>query len=166
MRYVSRSVLLLISAALAGCAPAQYTAEKWANDLRDNIHVTSDRIEKWATTPPPGPGPRHAIAPSYCYHVLQDILCYRQPMPGWEHRLAGYQGTGAPAPPPAMMEPLAMRDSTKTAPQAASKVASAQPVFVNMPTGIAAAEKEPESPEQAVDPSHEQLPDPALAPQL
>jgi hypothetical protein len=133
-----------------------------ANALRDNIKRTGNRIRKWWITPLPEKK-KQPVAASYCYNVYQDILCYRQPMPGWEHRLAGYQGTGAEPPPPAMMIPLPTRNvDPKQLPQ--NRVANAQPVFGEIPADIKEEkDQEQQSPSEAV---HETLPDPALAPQL
>lgn len=162
-----------------------------------------DRMADWMR-PVPKPGPPQPIAASYCYTVLQDIMCYRKPMPGWEHRLVAYQGTNAPAPPPALMEPLPKRqdeivlakveekpadkkpeetkDSEKKEPEkkeapkktdvkkdeGAKRAEAAKPVFDEIPN---AAEHEAPKDENSatptiVDPTHEQLPDPSLAPQL
>jgi hypothetical protein len=132
-----------------------------AGNVRDSTKSTGQKLREWWLTPAPEKYPT-PVASSYCYHVLQDILCYRQPMPGWEHRLAGYQGTYAVPPPPAIMQPLPKRNVDGGAPTA-NRMAAAQPVFVNLPPD----EKKPEASDPvSVDAAHENLPDPALAPQL
>lgn len=134
-----------------------------ASNVRDSLKRTGHKLRKWWLTPlPEDPAPR-AVAASYCYHVLQDIVCYRQPMPGWEHRLAGYQGTNAEPPPPAMMKVLPLRTANPTK-AVENRIANAKPVFVGVPPD----EKKSDAEEQplSVDPANEHLPDPALAPQL
>lgn len=137
-------------------------ANRIANNARDGLKQTAHRLREWWLTPLPE---EHLtpVPPSYCYKALQDVMCYRQPMPGWEHRLVGYQGTGAEPPAAAMMKALPQRtvDTTK---QAENRVASAKPVFVNLPPDEKKAENNEEP--VAVDSSHETLPDPTLAPQL
>ena len=139
-----------------------------ANDLRDNVKKTGRYLRKWLLTPLPEEGKKLAVAPSYCYHVLQDILCYRQPMPGWEHRLAGYQGTHAAPPPPPVMVALPTRAvDEKLLPE--NRIANAKAVFKEIPEDSKAQEKDKSPTDAAAPPAeaaHETLPDPALAPQL
>src|SRR5690606_10093232 len=134
-----------------------------ANIVRDNIKVTNKKIVDWWTYEPEVKPP-HAIASSYCYKAQSDVMCYRQPMPGWEHRLIGYQGTFAEAPPPALMQPLpsASVDKSKL-PE--NRIANATPVFDEIPEEI---KLEPENPEdmQAPENVRENIENPALAPQL
>jgi hypothetical protein len=96
---------------------------------KEGVYHGMDSVADWMRPAPP-PKPPQAIAASYCYRTYQDILCYRQPMPGWEFRLVGYQGTYAKAPPPAIMEPLPVQAEAKPA---ADRTASAQPVFTTTP---------------------------------
>lgn len=141
---------------------ADATANRVANNIRDNIKATADHVEEWWNYEPevkyPNPVPN-----TYCYRSYGDVLCYRAPMPGWEHRLVGYQGTYADAPPPPMMEPLPGKSGEKMLP--ANRVAAAQPVFLEMPEEI----KEEKKIEDLAEPAPENLrevSDPALAPQL
>jgi hypothetical protein len=139
------------------------TMKGFANQFRDNVKLTSQKVEEWWLTPLPSTDPL-PLAPSYCYRVQQDVLCYRQPMPGWEHRLAGYQGTGAQPPAPATMQLLPVRtlDSSKLA---VNRLAAAKPVFVQLPPDAKEAPKDPTQP-STVDASTDPLPDPVLSPQL
>jgi hypothetical protein len=132
-----------------------------AGVTRDNAEKTTAQMRKWWLSPAADNTPRPVPA-SYCYHALQDVLCYRQPVAGWEHRLVAYQGTDAQTPPASVTEPLPRRavDANKTPEK---RTASAAPVFVNMPPEEKKADKEDTS---TIDASHETLPDPALAPQL
>lgn len=149
---------------LAGCsASSQMASGRLATDLRDNVYNTSERLQKWVLTKPEKPQPK-PVAASYCYNVYQDILCYRSPMPGWENRLAGYQGTNALPPMPAQMEPLPIH-TADTSKIPTKRIADAKPVYVKIP----------EAPKPAVaaeggvviqDSAHEQLPNPAITPQL
>jgi len=136
---------------------------------KDRFYDTTDHIASWLR--PNVPKPPLPIAASYCYHVYQDILCYRQPMPGWENRLAGYQPLNAPPPAPAMMQPLPVH-AADASHLPANRVAGSKPVFVDLPLPPAnEADKTADAPATpaaaaASDATHEQLPDPALAPQL
>lgn len=133
--------------------------------IKANFYHNVDRIADWIR--PDVPKPPQPVAASYCYSALQDILCYRAPMPGWEHRLIAYQGTGAPPPVPSTMKllPVHVVDNTML-PE--TRAANAKPVFAKPPEELK-TEKTEESTSVntgAVDATHEQLPDPALAPQL
>lgn len=128
---------------------------------KEGIYHGMDNLADWMRPNPP-PKPPKAIAASYCYKTYQDILCYRAPMPGWEYRLVGYQGTFAKAPPPAVTQPLPVEG--KSSPPASSRVASAQPVFATAPKPKK-EEKKPDDSAAVPDPAHETLPS-ALSPQL
>jgi hypothetical protein len=168
---VKKHVIMLgVGVILAGCEPQQQIAEHLATNAKDSIYETSYKIHDWAMVPPPPKAPNQPVRTSYCYHTASDILCYRQPMPGWEGRLVAYQGTDAAAPPPAIMQPLPKRlADTEATPE--SRVAKAMPVFDKPPSDDKDKDKEKEKAAEGqtplvVDPAHELLPDPALAPQL
>jgi len=154
---------------LAACVPQQNAALDLANDLKNNVYHTTTKVKEWAMTPPMDERAPQPIQDSYCYYTLQDILCYRQPMPGWEYRLVGYQGTDAAPPAPAVMQPLPLQ-AEETSALPVNRVANAKPVFVTPPPEVKETQKEgtdttagtPATP----DITHQQLPNPALAPQL
>ena len=142
--------------------------EKKGTDLasltRDNLRKTSEKLREWLITPRPPKKPNNAIAASYCYHAQSDITCYRQPMPGWEGRLVAYQGTNAVAPDAAQMQPLPKREVIASVlPE--NKVANAKPVFTELPVSPKPEEKNSDQ-APVLDSAHEQLPNPALSPQL
>ena len=150
----------------------QKNAKTGLDLMKENAMKTGEYMRKWFIMPKPdAPRDDRVIASSYCYRVLQDIVCYRQPMPGWEHRLVAYQGTHAKEPPLAMMEPLPKRAEDVAAaaspPQKAeSKVANVKPVFKDLPKEQKPAEEEQPDLGPVPETVHEQLPNPALAPQL
>lgn len=153
---------------MAACVPQQQAATRLANDLKDNVYHTSAKVKEWANTPPPADRPPLPVKSSYCYHVLQDILCYRQAMPGYESRLVGYQGTDALPPMPVVTQLMPV-PKQEVSIQPANRAANAQPVFVSLPPTVKDIRKE--DPNATIgnltpDPEHEQLPDPASAPQL
>jgi hypothetical protein len=131
-----------------------------ATITRDNVQKAVGKARKWLLTRPEAPQPV-AVPASYCYKVLQDVLCYRQPMPGWEHRLVAYQGTYAAAPPVALTRPLPSVGANTTA--VATK---SQPVFVEMPVEPAKDPQKDVADAVSMDAAHETLPDPASSPQL
>jgi hypothetical protein len=143
---------------------SEKNAMRVADNVRDSIKRTGERVRKWWITPLPEQK-KQPVRASYCYHALQDILCYRQPMPGWEHRLVGYQGTGAAPPPVAMMQPLPVRKIDESQ-LPRNRVTDAKPIFVEMPTDVKDMEKEQLPDEETLPAVHERLPDPTLAPQL
>lgn len=150
---------------LAACsAPAQQTAERLTTNLRDNFYETTQRLEKIITEKPQKPQPK-SVAASYCYNVYQDILCYRAPMPGWENRLAGYQGTNAQPPTPAVMQPMPVQVAPVEK-VATTRVASAKPIYAKMPAPKSKVTANSGAMGGAPDASQEQLPDPAMSPQL
>lgn len=138
---------------------------RMADNVRDNVKKSGDKLREWWITPPAAEKPSRPIKASYCYHVLQDITCYRAPVPGWEARLAGYQGTGAEPPEPAMMEPPPLEAEARKLP--ANRLATAAPVFEKPPAPLDTKKDEIDLQNPgSVDASHESLPNPALAPQL
>ena len=62
-----------------------------ANTARDNAKRTAQKLREWWLVPLPDQTPS-AVPPSYCYRVWQDIVCYREALPGMTHKLVGYQG--------------------------------------------------------------------------
>jgi hypothetical protein len=161
---------------------AERQSMRVANNMRDSIKRTSMKIREWALTPLPEEIPT-AVPSSYCYKVLQDIVCYRQPIAGWEYRLVGYQGTGAKAPAAAQTEPLPSRKTEKVASlsptttstlesaqanapetnDGARRAAHARPVFGNIPE-----EKKVDEPNsvESLGEGNEPLPNPTQSPQL
>jgi len=144
---------------------AKSTAGRVANQFRDNVKATMRHAKDWWNYDPK-PGHPKSVPDSYCYRAQGDVLCYRAPMPGWEHRLVGYQGTFAKAPPPVMMEPLPGQ-SVDAAMLPSNRVANAKPVFNELPPEI---KEEPKNPTELLeaDPQnvHETIADPTLSPQL
>jgi hypothetical protein len=148
------------------------TATQATVDFRKNLWRGTRELRDWLLTPPPPEVPT-PVRTSYCYSAFQDVLCYRQPVPGWEHRLVAYQGTNAAPPPVAVTQELKSHASSdQMLPQ--NRVANAKPVFVTIPPEVKgtesakadAAATPPAAAEAVVDPAHETLPNPALAPQL
>jgi hypothetical protein len=136
-----------------------------ANNMRDNIKRTNDKMRDWWITPLPISS-KKPIPARYCYRVLQDILCYRQQRIGWEGKLVGYQGSNAVPPIPATMKLLPLRaDDASTLPE--NRAASVKPVFDDIPED----EKKQKNSEKTmgvtiIDPLNEILPNSALLPQL
>jgi hypothetical protein len=137
-----------------------------ANNIRDNVKVTERHVKDWWNYEPEILPP-HPVPDSYCYRTQTDVLCYRAPMPGWEHRLVGYQGTNAAPPPLAMMQPLPAK-SVDEAMLPETRVNNAKPVFVEMPPEVKEEPKDSKeiTPETAPENVHETIADPTLSPQL
>ena len=133
-----------------------------ANNVRDQIKKTSMKMREWWLTPLPEAVPV-PVPSSYCYQVFQDIVCYRAPMPGMEHKLVGYQGDNALPPPAAQTMSLPVNRIEKQ--DASTRVAIAKPVFKTLP--IPPKQEEATTVLDATpQPGSEPLPDPALSPQL
>ena len=137
-----------------------------ANNVRDQIKKTSMKMREWWLTPLAAPEPT-PVPPSYCYRVLQDIVCYRDAMPGMTHKLVGYQGDGTQPPPMAQTKALPVSRIPKLSASAAgaARVANAKPVFISIPTQPKedkAVQMEGGVPKIGSEP----LPDPSLSPQL
>jgi len=149
---------------VSACEPAKESSNFIADNARDSIYSTSHTVQDWFTKPRGRKGEPLAVASTYCYHAQTDVLCYRQPMPGWEGRLVAYQGTDALPPPPPVMQllPKAAKNTTNT-PE--NRIASTKPVFTEAPKEAPEKPKDPNAPEM---PSllNEQLPDPSQSPQL
>jgi hypothetical protein len=160
-----------VGKAARGMVPpqAKSAARRTVDNVRDNVRYSSRKMKEWWFYDPNKPEQKQMVGLSYCYRALQDVLCYRQPVPGWEYRLVGYQGTGATPPPPSITQPLPKIAMQADNP-AASRVASSQPVFKAMPQDAPEEKKDVAEGEEGAEvqtPSaQELLPDPALAPQL
>ncbi|MDX2074339.1 MAG: hypothetical protein SFX19_08270 [Alphaproteobacteria bacterium] len=137
-----------------------------ANNLRDQTKKTAMKLREWWLTPLPNPEPP-PVPPSYCYQVLQDIVCYRDALPGMTHKLVGYQGDGTPPPPTAQTKALPVSRIQKMNNAAAPdvRVANAKPVFVAPPTQVKEDKSSPVL-DGAAAVGSEPLPDPNLSPQL
>jgi len=137
-----------------------------ANNMRNSIKRTSMKMREWWLTPVPEPVPV-AVPPSYCYQVLQDIVCYRAPMPGMEHKLVGWQGDSAVPPPVAqtLSIPVSRIEQQNAAMSGAARVEAAKPVFKGIPVP-AKEDSENTVLDATPQPGSEPLPDPALSPQL
>ena len=158
--------LLVISSLtlLTACGDARENGMRMADGVKENFYATKERVEEWAKPTPKKP--EQPVPASYCYNSYQDILCYRQPMTGWEARLVGYQGTNASAPPPAMTQPMPMRtaDNQMLPENRALTAKPLAPEVVGQRQVETAADDEVKA--ITIDAAHESLPDPTLAPQL
>ncbi len=136
-----------------------------ADDVRDNIKRTGEHLRSWLITPLPSTE-KQPMPTRYCYRVLQDILCYRQQMPGWEGKLVGYQGAVAAPPAPAVMKVMPLR-ADNPAELPANRAANTKPVFAEMPTDSKETKDSGTAADAVtIDSGHETLPDSALSPQL
>ncbi len=145
---------------------AERHGERVANNVRDQIKETSMKLREWWLTPPPEPLPV-IIPTSYCYQFLQDIVCYRAPMQGMEHRLVGYQGDMAEPPGEAQTTALPKARLHKYAGEKGMKerVKNAKPIFVSIPV-VAKEDKNSAMIQGEAQLGSEPLPDPNLSPQL
>lgn len=162
MKRISFVFLTLVT--VSGCEPAKETGSFIANNVKDAVYETTYKVQDWAMTPPKHKGEPLPVASTYCYRAQTDVLCYRQPMPGWEGRLVAYQGTDALPPPPPVMQllPKPSRDMSM-APE--NRIASSKPVFSEAPKEEKPDAKDPNAPELP-NSLNEQLPDPSQSPQL
>lgn len=135
-----------------------------ANNVRDGIKRTSMKLREWWLTPLPNPEPP-PVPPSYCYHTVQDILCYRQPMPGMTHKLVGYQGDHAAPPPVAQTDPLPTIGDPAAIVKPAATFANVKPIIVSPPKPVQQDKNADPAPAE-LQVESEQLPDPAISPQL
>lgn len=138
-----------------------------ANNVRDQTKKVAMKMREWWLEPLPQPVVP-VVKPSYCYQVMQDITCYRQPMPGKTHQLVGYQGDNAAPPPLAQTAALPL---VKETPQMAAgkpevRIKTAKPVFVSMPTPVKQDKSATSALDEAAALGNEPLPNPMLSPQL
>lgn len=145
---------------------AKQGAHRVANNFRDGVRATTRRAKEWWFYDPEAEKQTGGtpVPPSYCYTVMQDIVCYPGPIPGWEHRLVGYQGTLAKAPPVVATKPLPKLAAEGDIP-ADTRLKSAAPVFKEIPEEVK-KEREDSAQPPAGDTAQETLPDPLMSPQL
>jgi hypothetical protein len=135
-----------------------------ATQLRDNVKLTNEHLRDWLITPLPKKE-NLPVPQRYCYRVLQDILCYREQMVGWENKLVGYQGTNAAPPVFVATKPLPLRTTDTSTTSVATRISASKPVFSEVPNDIKDT-KNAAGDVVSVDGAHETLPDSPLAPQL
>lgn len=86
------SVLLLTGCGQPSVTSLQEGTKEAVQGVKENVDLFTQNMKEAFTYHVPDKTPK-PIPPSYCYHVLQDIMCYHRPIAGAEGRLVGYQGT-------------------------------------------------------------------------
>lgn len=143
---------------------AKQGARRIADNIRDNVRHNSRKFKEWWFYDPEKEKAgihEQAVPSSYCYSVLQDVVCYPGPMPGWEHRLVGHQGGGITVV-ETKTEPLPKLETGKRI-TPDDRLKAAAPVFGEIPEEI----KKERSEGTAISGSAQEiLPDPLISPQL
>lgn len=85
-------VALAALLALTACQDMMESTQRVGYNVRKEAVKTSNRISEYfrIEEQKPPPPKRQVMAPRYCYKVLTDTVCYRNPQPGAERRLVGY----------------------------------------------------------------------------
>lgn len=109
MRYLS----LIILVALPACTQVVEGAKTVAASGTVAADSTRSKVEELLTYRAPKPPAVPPVPPTYCYRVMQDIVCYKEPKKDARGRLVAFQASqmegGTPAPllaevPPPVME--------------------------------------------------------------
>lgn len=140
MTKLTIGILLTPVITLAACTPIRDGGEQATRDTAKAIYETKERIRDLVTYRPKSKALK-PVPPSYCYRVMQDILCYRDPQPGAESRLVAYQGTEEVAPEP---EPKKLELITKLE-EWTEKATSALPPYESRPPALVPAPVPPSS---------------------
>lgn len=82
--------------ALSACGEMQENIYRAQTEVQKEASVTLDKVQGYLQVPKYKKASPKEPPPSYCYRTGGDILCYKQPLPGQEDRLVGYQSTIAP----------------------------------------------------------------------
>lgn len=139
--------------------------DRVGNFVKKDVYEATGKFYDWVLTPPPKKLP-NPVPSSYCYRSFQDVLCYRQPMPGWEHRLVGYQGTGAAPPKPTITKLLPTR-AAEPKPDPVARVEAMAPVFKEPPKQEKSDElSSTDDLTDLQDPSKQAIPTPITSPHL
>lgn len=124
---------------LTACTELVQGGKQMNENIKYNAYEFKETVKELVTYHPPAKPVPKPLPPSYCYKVYQDIMCYREPIPGAERRLVGWQGDnvveGVAVTPP---EPVV------AVPPSAQETQSAVPV---PPVEASAMEEKPLSPE-------------------
>lgn len=144
--FITRVLLAGLPACfLSACTDLQNGGQKATKDFKESLHATAMKVQELMTYHPPAPPEIKAIPPSYCYRVMQDILCYRDPRPGAEGRLVAYQGEVGAEPAPqafaADMPVMAVETVQPAAPEA-------PPAMMPLAVGSSAPAAAPAQPEK------------------
>jgi hypothetical protein len=117
---------------LAACTTADEvvdTIEAAQERTKIKTLLTQEKLKKMFTFNPKQPV--REVPHSYCYQVMQDIMCYNQQIPGAEYRLVGWQGTGdAPTP---VIRPLTQTEKatlSRTPVAGGARLKPLEPIFV------------------------------------
>lgn len=100
-------LLIVLLPLLAACASVQENSKRAGRNLNEGVLALRQKMidytEPSRRTKPAPPPP---LQSAYCYKTQADVLCYRDPLPGQEGRLIGYQepfeGGARYAPEPSM----------------------------------------------------------------
>lgn len=79
---------------LAGCTQLRDGAYKASRDVEREAQQAGKKISDYIQIKPmqEAPPSLKPVPPIYCYRVMQDVVCYNQPVAGSERRLVGKQG--------------------------------------------------------------------------
>lgn len=135
MRFIRISKASVCAAAmglLAACTSVdevRETIDKINDDSKLNTILTQERLRDIFSY-----NPRRPLRPvphSYCYQVMQDIMCYDQQIPGAEYRLVGWQGTGGAETP--VIRPLSPTEKvtlSRTPVAGGARLKPLEPIFI------------------------------------
>lgn len=91
-------LLCLVLPLAAGCTTVRDGVYKGTRSVEREAQLAGKKVSDYMEIKPlpsAEPPPVKAVPPIYCYRVLQDVVCYNQPLAGAESRLVGKQGEGA-----------------------------------------------------------------------
>lgn len=83
--------LLLCCSALSACTGFQENGERAAKNASEAMNNVSHKMRELVTYKPPVKR-YHPVHERYCYRVMQDVLCYREPRPDLGSTFIAYQG--------------------------------------------------------------------------
>jgi hypothetical protein len=90
---------------LTACVQTAHNLNETGHYFVDDFGKSIDRVREYVSVPDKPLPKAPPVKPSYCYRVMQDIICYDNPKPGAESRLVAYQGPGANPPVPSVTPP-------------------------------------------------------------
>lgn len=90
-RHIPLLALGVSALALSACTSLREGSEDALKRTSDSVHETAERVKELLEYHPK-PTARKPVDERYCYRVMQDIMCYREPQMAADDRLVAYQG--------------------------------------------------------------------------
>lgn len=126
--------MLLALGVVVACAPAERDYNRASGNAKSEWNTLKQRWKGYLMPYEAKEVAAPVIPSSYCYKAMQDVVCYKDPQPGMESRLVGYQE------PPLIQQPIDVNASANgqvTSSAAPVGAVASTPGTIAPPTSVA-----------------------------